>query len=332
MTIEFSLIEILNDIYDPVTRSLRIAAEDRDTMEPLLYSAVEILNDVYDHETHRIRVSETTASGFTNPMTSSGDIIYAASGGVATRLPIGASGHVLTSNGSIPGWIAASSPTNTTDTLIFRMNPANVVKDGSNNVSATGDATWPGTVMRQASATLQPLYVAAPTGWNNQPCIRFDGSNDYLRAAISAQSIQAFTLAIVLAPRNTTAGGILSWDNTLGSNSAPYLIIRRNSTNVTFYLDGNDRYTIAHTTDVPKVYVLTFDGARYNLSVNDVPQTAYDTTGLPANITAGTSLMLGVGYNAYHNSDIGDIYLYNNCKSSSEVSTLAQSLKSKYGL
>ena len=54
--------------------------------------------------------SATTAAGAfnaLNPMTTTGDIIYEASAGVAARLPIGTSTQVLTVSGGIPAWAAA---------------------------------------------------------------------------------------------------------------------------------------------------------------------------------------------------------------------------------
>jgi len=42
-----------------------------------------------------------------NPMTTTGDMVYEASGGIATRLPIGTAGQVLTVSGGLPTWAAA---------------------------------------------------------------------------------------------------------------------------------------------------------------------------------------------------------------------------------
>ena len=51
---------------------------------------------------------QASSSGFTNPMTTAGDLILATTGGSATRLGIGANGYVLTSNGTTASWQAAS--------------------------------------------------------------------------------------------------------------------------------------------------------------------------------------------------------------------------------
>ena len=46
-------------------------------------------------------------AGFSNPMTTLGDIITGAASGVAARLAIGTAGHVLTVSSGTPAWVAA---------------------------------------------------------------------------------------------------------------------------------------------------------------------------------------------------------------------------------
>lgn len=53
-------------------------------------------------------VNENSASGFSNPMTTAGDIIKGGTAGVAERLAIGTNGHVLTVVSGAPAWAAAS--------------------------------------------------------------------------------------------------------------------------------------------------------------------------------------------------------------------------------
>jgi hypothetical protein len=50
----------------------------------------------------------TTPSGFSNPMTTEGDLILATTAGAAARLPIGSNTYVLTSNGTTASWQAPS--------------------------------------------------------------------------------------------------------------------------------------------------------------------------------------------------------------------------------
>lgn len=53
------------------------------------------------------QITATAAFDALDPMTTTGDMIYEASAGVAARLPIGTSGQVLTVSGGIPAWSAA---------------------------------------------------------------------------------------------------------------------------------------------------------------------------------------------------------------------------------
>ena len=49
------------------------------------------------------------AAGMTNPMTTTGDVIYSSSGSTPARLGIGTTGQVLTVAGGIPSWASAGS-------------------------------------------------------------------------------------------------------------------------------------------------------------------------------------------------------------------------------
>jgi hypothetical protein len=55
----------------------------------------------------------TPASGFTNPMTTTGDTIYSSPGSTPQRLGIGSSGQVLTVSGGVPTWATASAAAQT---------------------------------------------------------------------------------------------------------------------------------------------------------------------------------------------------------------------------
>lgn len=51
-----------------------------------------------------VLVEASASSGMTNPMTTTGDVIYSSSGSTPARLAIGSEGQVLTSNGTTPYW------------------------------------------------------------------------------------------------------------------------------------------------------------------------------------------------------------------------------------
>lgn len=74
----------------------------------------------------------TPASGFANPMTDSGDIIYGGTGGAGTRLAKGTNGQVLTLAAGLPSWATAASG-------ITNAAGANVIakSDGTNLVASS---------------------------------------------------------------------------------------------------------------------------------------------------------------------------------------------------
>ncbi len=75
---------------------------------------------------------KTSPSGFADPMTTRGDIIYRDNTNTTTRLGAGASGHILTSNGTDISWQPASGGGAVTS--VFGRTGA--------VVSATNDYTW----------------------------------------------------------------------------------------------------------------------------------------------------------------------------------------------
>lgn len=76
---------------------------------------------------------QNSAAGFSNPMTTSGDIIYGGASGVATRLAKGSNGQVLTLAAGIPSWVASSAGTNT----FINVKSFGAIGDGSHDDTAS---------------------------------------------------------------------------------------------------------------------------------------------------------------------------------------------------
>lgn len=67
-------------------------------------------------------VNKIVPSGFSNPMTTDGDMIYGETGGTAERLGIGTTGEVLTVSAGLPSWAAPtgfSDPMTTKGDIIY---------------------------------------------------------------------------------------------------------------------------------------------------------------------------------------------------------------------
>jgi hypothetical protein len=129
---------------------------------------------------------QTTANAAYNalsPMTTTGDITYEATGGIATRLPIGTTGQVLTVSSGIPAWAAA------------------------------GGGGFPaGTVMLFAQ-------TSAPTGWTKNTTT---GDNSAIRVVTGTASTGG-SVAFTTAFASQTPAGSVSITAVSGSASATTL-------------------------------------------------------------------------------------------------------------
>lgn len=93
-----------------------------------------------------------SAGGFTNPMTTLGDLIVGGAAGVAERLGIGTAGQVLSTNGTVASW---STPT---DGAL----PTQTGNAGELLVTNGTAASWSNTVT--ANSTTVPALIAKATG------------------------------------------------------------------------------------------------------------------------------------------------------------------------
>jgi len=81
-----------------------------------------------------------SSGGFTNPMTSVGDLIVGTTAGAAARLGIGANGYILTSNGTTAIWSAPAASQNFQSVLTVgsTLTTANTITLGTNNFTFSG--------------------------------------------------------------------------------------------------------------------------------------------------------------------------------------------------
>lgn len=98
------------------------------------------------------------SSGFANPMTTTGDMIYSSSGTTPARLAIGSNGNILTVAGGIPTWAAAGSVTlaaNNTFTGSNTFSANQTIFSGAYSFGALpSGATTTGATITDAAATI----------------------------------------------------------------------------------------------------------------------------------------------------------------------------------
>jgi hypothetical protein len=94
--------------------------------------------------------NKTSAFNALSPITSTGDIILGNGANSATRLPVGASGYVLTSNGTTASWAASSGGVTSFQTSLSGLTPSS---------STTGGITLAGTLGPTSGGTNQSSYT-----------------------------------------------------------------------------------------------------------------------------------------------------------------------------
>lgn len=203
-----------------------------------------------------------------------------------------------------------------------------ITKDGSDLVSQWDGVDVYSSYVKQASGSLQPLWVASSI--NSQPVVRFDGSNDYMSTGLSAVAFPRVMVTLVIKPLATGSSlGIFSWANALTSGT-PFVLFQRDSTNVRIYVGGNYQWTIAHANSAAKLYVLEGDGSEWRLWVDGTAQTPA-SAGMTNQSTA-TAIFLGNGFNGYSNSEIAYLQIRNGFMPSGDRTTFMNALKTTYGL
>ena len=179
-------------------------------------------------------------TGMTNPMTTTGDIVYASSGSTPGRIGIGSTGNVLTVSGGIPSWAA---PAGGGGKVLQVINATYDVEKG--NSTTTYADTFLEATITPSSATSKVLVLVSQNGVAKSVA---DTANK-LRLMRGATQILEFE-----GGAGYTGSALF---NNVGSVSTNYLD-SPNTTSATTYSTQFARNTAAGT-----VYVQT-DGASGN--------------------------------------------------------------------
>lgn len=135
------------------------------------------------------------SGGMTNPMTTEGDIIRGGASGAPTRVAVGASGKVLSSNGTDPVW--GDGPLTTKGDLI--------AGGASGAISRLGVGTNGDVLTADSSETLGVKWAAAASGGAPSSATYITQTHD---ATLSAEQALGDLATGIL--KNTTTTGVLS--------------------------------------------------------------------------------------------------------------------------
>lgn len=206
-------------------------------------------------------------------------------------------------------------------------------------------ATWTDTVsslaFAQATGTKQPTYQA--TAFHGGPCVRFDGTDDFL--AVTSTAMQVAARTIFVACRSglsdiTVASAIFSWDSTGGyvgahTNEAMRLVYRDGAAGAVTvtgtvgsqFADTQQRLALSYTTavsgsDVTRVF--RKNGAeRLN-----------SASAAGAQVPATNTLRVGSsnGSATFFNGDIAEVLAYSRALTAAERLSVERYLGVRYGI
>jgi len=97
----------------------------------------------------------TPAAGMTNPMTTTGDIIYSSPGSTPVRRGIGTTGQVLTVSGGVPTWSTPAS-----GGKVLQVVQGTTTTSGANATSTYADTTLTATITPSAASSKILVLVA----------------------------------------------------------------------------------------------------------------------------------------------------------------------------
>lgn len=174
----------------------------------------------------------TAGSGFTNPMTTQGDLIVGGTSGAATRLGLGIAGTVLASNGSTEVYQSAStinalSLSSTSSVVVFGMSAGHNATVGATYTSNGNTYTVVYTILNNttlimtssgASPGAGPLVLSTGSGDSSIPFTSFSTTN----------TLPAVTDVVYV--NGSAAGFSFSLPSAVGAIGKTYTIVRTDNT------------------------------------------------------------------------------------------------------
>jgi hypothetical protein len=127
----------------------------------------------------------TDATGMTNPMTTTGDVIYSSSGATPARLGIGTDGQVLKVSSGLPSWGSASVPAN-----FSLANAGGTALSGSQTVTVSGLSNV---------GQILVFFAGANGPASSETCLRIntDTGSNYNAVGLVVQPAGTYNVAIV---------------------------------------------------------------------------------------------------------------------------------------
>ncbi|MEM1293803.1 MAG: LamG domain-containing protein, partial [Verrucomicrobiota bacterium] len=145
----------------------------------------------------------------------------------------------------------------------------------------------------------------------------FDGTDDYIQANVDGTSLSQFSIEMQLFPIGTSTRGIFEWSQTQGSN-VPFVFWRDNGSTMTFYLNGNYRFSMNLPRNQWSHVALTYDGSTYRGYVDGVEQGTF-VGGAHSFQANGQNLFFGNAFNGPWSGRVDEARVWNDVRTPTEL-------------
>ena len=181
-------------------------------------------------------------TGMTNPMTTTGDMVYSSSGSTPARLGIGTTGQVVTVAGGIPSWATPASASSGL-TLITRQSFSNVA-----TTSTTFDGVFTSTYKRYL-VMLETIYAGTSTD-DMVLQLRYAGPTTQATTYFGSSMSMPTTGAAVYSQANNNSGfGIATESGSStkpGSGQISFSHVGNSSQNAQYYGNYEDNNYVSY--------------------------------------------------------------------------------------
>jgi hypothetical protein len=209
---------------------------------------------------------------------------------------------------------------------------AYVTKDGSNNVSSWNDRSGHGYNFTQATAGVQPLWVASSI--NSLPALVGDGVGKFLQNTAVTWFPNQFTFTIVVRNDNGSANGSTFCDTQIGAPNFP-LSSASNLGSIfsgtTYYVQTSSSNPMHSPTDAAAHVITVSTDHTITTGLNAWYDGVQGLTNLDSSNAGQTGTgILFAGYAAYLKGAIAEVVAYNRILNSTDRGTVEGYLKTKY--
>jgi hypothetical protein len=207
-----------------------------------------------------------------------------------------------------------------------------ITMDGSNYVSNWADQSAEGNDAAQASSGLKPLFVSS--GPNGKPCLRFDGSNDYLSAGSdSSLNFSNVTLFVVGSFESPTQNNMTLLSKDEGGGNTNKWIYWYNDGRMNFHFNPSGSHVLSTLFPREPGRLFLLDMVRNGTAFSHFKDGAAFGTATNSNSSPTVSSDLRLGQaegNFYLNGNISEVVLYTAALSQAERESVEIYLADKY--